>query len=138
MSCHTIRRNIFSKTASALHSCISAQTSVSLHQHIGSQNSIIFDDTTSRYLRTITNNATITNNHIMRDTRSLHDKIIVSDHCFIAAKSGTNNHSVLTNRVIITYTGNSFITFIVKILLSCCYYSAVINRIPVTNACTTH
>ena len=58
VSCHNKRWNIFDEPTSSLYQRKSSQTGFTLHQHVGSQNGIIFHNTIPGNLRAITNSDT--------------------------------------------------------------------------------
>ena len=138
MGCYNIWRNVLDETASALHYWEASQTCISLHQHIGSKDGIVIDDTVARNLWTITDNATVTHFHVMRKTGSTHDEVAIAYFRSMWSMCTANNHGIFTNHIIIADNGQCFFTSKGKILGNCCHNSSLINCISISHTCAAH
>ena len=116
MSSYDIRRNILTESASTLYHCCYTYTSSRIGNHIGRKNGIILDDAVACYLGSVTDNAFVTDNSIMADMYTFHDKVSVADNGLASRMGSSVDDHILSYGIVVTYHQFGLLSTIIKIL----------------------
>ena len=74
-----VGRDVFAETTSALYHDKTADMAELMHQHIGADNGVVIDNDFPAHLGGISDNASVSDDHVMCYVNAFHQQIVVAD-----------------------------------------------------------
>ena len=96
-------QHILRETSTTAYHRIAAYATELVHQHTGTEDSIVVDDYLACQLRTVTDDATISDNSIMSHMRSFHQQVVIAYHGTPLGCCASVDGHVLAYLVVVAY-----------------------------------
>lgn len=96
-----VGRDVFAETTSALYHDKTADMAELMHQHIGADNGVVIDNDFPAHLGGISDNASVSDDHVMCYVNAFHQQIVVADDSSTFRRCAAIDRDVLTDPVIV-------------------------------------
>ena len=135
---HDIRRHILAEAATGLRHRPGSDTTSLAHQHVTSENHIIFNHAVAGNLAPVSEHTVITDMRVVGNMHAFMQEIAITDNRLPARIGRTVDHYVFTDHIVISDFDDRIISLIVKILRFGSNDSTIEDAVPLSHTGSTH